>query len=309
MNLYDLIIIGGGPAGITAGIYAARKVLQVLLLTKDFVGQVGRTGEVDNWPGAPDILGMNLIKQFKQHLKKFEINIQEGVEAVKVDKSQEGFVVTTKSNEKFFAKSLIAATGRTPRYLNIPGEKEFIGRGVSFCSTCDGPFFKGKSVVVVGGGNSGFGAALDLSRYAKRVFIFEARDKFNADEILQDKAKKTKNIQLHLNKQAEKIEGKNQVQALIYKDTFTNKEFQVPADGVFVEIGSVPATDYLKDIVELNERGEVKVNSQTCATSVDGLFAAGDINDKPFKQIVTAAADGCRAALAAYDYLHDLYEN
>lgn len=302
-NIYDLIIIGGGPAGITAGIYAARKKLKTLLLTKDFVGQVGKTGEVDNWPGIPDIAGMGLIQSFERHLKKFDLEVQEGQEVANLEKRKEGFVIKTKSNKEFSAKAVIAATGREPRRLGIAGEKEFSGRGVSFCSICDAPFFKGKSVVVVGGGNAGFEAALDLSRYAKRVFIFEAADKFRADEILQDQARKVNNIQFHLNKRVGRIEGSSKVEALVYKDTATGKEFQVPCDGVFIQIGSVPVSYYLEGLAELNEAGEVKVAFETCATSVEGLFAAGDINNKKWKQIVTAAADGCRAALAAYEYL------
>lgn len=309
---YELIIIGGGPAGITAGIYATRKRIKTLLLTKDFLGQVGKTGEIDNWPGAPGISGMDLAKSFSEHLKKFSsadikqgVEIKEGTEVAKVEKTSQGFVVRTKDNQEFSVKAVIAANGRHPRHLNIPGEQEFTGRGVSFCSICDAPFFKNKAVVVVGGGNAGFEAALDVAKYAKRVFIFEGAGKFKADEIFQTQTKRISNIQLHLNKQVQKIEGNNKVQSITYKDTVAEKFFQVPCDGVFVAVGSLPITGYLKGACELNEKGEVKVNPVTCETSAEGLFAAGDINDKPFKQIVTAVADGCRAALAAYEYLQN----
>lgn len=303
--IYDLIIIGGGPAGITAGIYAARKALKALLLTKDFVGQVGKTGEVDNWPGTPDVLGMNLIKQFEQHLKKFDIETEDATEVIKVDKTKDGFAIITKDNKKFSAKTVIVSTGRAPRLLNVEGEKEFIGKGVSYCAICDGPFFQDKSVAVIGGGNAGVEAALDLSKYTKRVFIFERAEKMMADELLQKRASKKSNIQVHTNKKVEKIEGKGKVQSLIYRDTAKNKEFQVGIDGVFVEIGSVPVVGYLHDLVEFTDTGEVKVNPQTCETSTPGLFAAGDLNDKKWKQIVTAASDGCRAALSVHEYLRN----
>jgi len=301
--IYDLIIIGGGPAGITAGIYAARKALKVMFLTKDFVGQVGRTGEVNNWPGVPDILGMNLIKQFEEHLKTFDVNIKENAEVTKINKTKDGFVVITEDNQKLSAKTIIVSTGRAPRRLNVDGEKALIGKGVSYCAICDGPLFKDKAVAVIGGGNAGVEAALDLSEYTKRVFIFEREGQLLADELLQQRAEKKSNIQVHTNKKVEKIGGNNKVENLTYIDTKTNKEFQVGIDGVFIEIGSVPMVSYLHDLVKFNDMCEVIVDPQTCATSTQGLFAAGDVNDRKWKQIVTAASDGCRAALSAHEYL------
>lgn len=305
-NIYDLIIIGGGPAGITAGIYATRKRLKTLLVTEDFIGQVGKTGQVDNYPGFFGIIGQDLIGNFKDHLKKFEIEIVEGEKISKVEKAEKNFLVKTEKGKKFLTKSVIVATGRDPRPLEVPGEKEFIGRGISYCSVCDSPFFKDKSVAVVGGGNSGFEAALDLTKYAKRIFIFERSDKISADELLQEQVKKETKIQVHLNKELKKIEGKDKIQALIYQDLKTNKTFQVPIDGVFVQIGSVPATGFLKGLVEFNERDEIKVDFQTCQTSTPGIFAAGDVNDGRWKQIIIAAGEGCRAALATYEYLQKL---
>ena len=302
-NVYDLIIIGGGPAGIAAGIYAARKRLRTLLLTGDFIGQVGKTGQVDNYLGFFEISGMNLMKKFEDHLRKFEIEIREGEKVTKVEKSQKNFLVKTEKGKEFLAKSVIAATGRDPRPLEVPGEKEFIGRGVSYCSICDAPFFKEKSVAVIGGGNSGFEAALDLAKYAKRIFIFERSDKIIADEILQEQVSREKKIEIHLNKELKKIEGKEKVQDIGYQDIETGKTFQVPIDGVFVKIGTIPATGFLKGLVEFNEVDEIKVDFQTCQTSTPGIFAAGDINDGKWKQIVIAAGEGCRAALAAYEYL------
>jgi len=303
LNCYDLIIIGGGPAGITAGIYAARKKLKTLLITKNFLGQVAKTGQIDNYSGFPEISGMKLMKKFEEHLKKFDIKINEDEEVTKVEKAGENFLVKTEKKNKFLGKTVIVATGRDPRPLEIPGEKEFIGRGVSYCSICDSPFFKDKSAAVIGGGNSGFEAALDLTKYAKRIFIFERSDKIIADEILQEQVKRERKIQIHLNKEMKKIEGIGKVQALIYQDLKTGETFQVPIDGIFVQIGSVPATGFLKGLCEFNENDEIKVDFETCTASCPGIFAAGDVNDGKWKQIIIAAAEGCRAALAAYEYL------
>ncbi|NQU82745.1 MAG: FAD-dependent oxidoreductase [Parcubacteria group bacterium] len=301
--VYDLIIIGGGPAGITAGIYSARKAIKVLFLTKDFVGQIGKTAEVGNWPGSSDILGLDLIKNFEKHLREHKIDIKEGIDIVGVKKDGKDFVVTTQEQE-FFAKAVIVATGRTPRKLNVKGEKEFLNRGVSYCVICDGPLFKGKQVAVIGGGNAGFEAALELSTYTKKVFIIEMQDSVSADEILQKRGEQADNIEVIVNTKVESIEGKNMVEKLICQDTVANKEISLDIDGVFIEIGSVSVVGYLKGVVELNETGEVKVNPETCETSVKGLFAAGDMNDKKWKQIITASADGARSALAVYEYLN-----
>ena len=303
MAIYDLIIIGGGPAGITAGIYSARKKLKTLLITKDFIGQAGKTSEVDNFPGFPEVSGADLMKKFENHLKKFEIEIQEGEEITKIEKQKEIFLVKTEKRKEFKGKTLIVATGRDPRPLEVPGEKEFIGRGVSYCSVCDSPFFKEKAVAVIGGGNAGFEAALDLVPYAKRIFIFERSDKLMADEILQERVKKEKKIEIHLTKEVRSIEGRGKVQALLYQDVKTGKNYQVPVDGVFVQIGSIPATGFLKNLCEFNKEDEIKVDFETCQTSCAGLFAAGDVNNGKWKQIVIAAGEGCRAALAAYEYL------
>jgi len=301
-KIYDLIIIGGGPAGITAGIYAARKKIKILLIAKDFIGQIGKTNEVDNYPGFSKISGLDLMKKFEEHLKKFSFEIKKQ-KVIKVEKIQQGFAVKTEEKEEFLTKTIIVATGRDPRPLEAEGEKEYIGRGVSYCSICDGPFFQNKAVAVIGGGNSGFEAALDLVKYAKRIFIFEKSEKIIADEVLRDRAKKEKKIEIHTNTEIKKIEGNNKVQDLIYQDLKTRKTYQVPTDGVFIQIGSIPATGFLKDLVEFNQTDEIKVDFETCATSCSGIWAAGDVNNGEWKQIIIAASDGARAALAVYEYL------
>ncbi len=310
---YDLIIIGGGPAGITAGIYAARKKMKTLLICKDFFGQVGKTSEVDNYLGFPSINGMDLAKKFEQHLKKFkDIKILEGEEVTKIENLHRSdllrLLVRGKTGQKFekkefLAKTIIVATGSDPRPLEIPGEKELIGRGLSYCSTCDAPFFKDKQVAIIGGGNAGFEAALDLAKYAKKVFIFERTNKPFADELLQERVKENKKIEVFLNKELKKIEGTKNVQAIVYQDLESHKTFQMPMTGVFVEIGAIPATGFLKGLRVLNKKDEIKANFKTGATSCKGLFAAGDVNDGKWKQIIIAAGEGARAALAAYEYL------
>ena len=304
--IYDLIIIGGGPAGITAGIYAARKKLKTLLITKDFLGQIAKTNEIDNYLGFSKILGIDLAKKFEQHLKKFEIDIKQGEKITKVKKQGRSFLVGTENKNEFSAETIIIATGGDPRPLEIPGEKEFISRGVSYCSICEAPFYKNKGVIVVGGGNSGFEAALDLAKYAKRVFIFEKSDKIIADEILQKQVKKEGRIQVHLNKEMKKIEGNKTVHSATYKDLKTGKIFQVPAHGIFIQIGSIPATGFLKGLCKFNKRDEIKVDFESCETSCPGIFAAGDVNNGKWKQIIIAAGEGARAALSAHKYLQNL---
>lgn len=304
--LYDLIIIGGGPAGVTAGIYAARKKLKTLLITRDFLGQVGKTSQIDNYPGLFAVSGFEMMKILEEHLKKFEIQIQEQENVIKIEKKNNNFLLKTSKEKEYAAKAVIVATGRDPRPLEVPGEKEFIGKGVSYCSICDAPFFRAKTAAVIGGGNAGFEAALDLVKYVKKIFIFERSDRLLADEISQDKTRKEEKIEIYLNKEIKSIEGNGKVQSLIFQDLKTKKNFQMPIDGVFIQIGSIPATGFLKGLVKFNKDDEVEVDFETCASSCPGLFAAGDVNSGRWKQIVIAAAEGSRAALAAYEYLQKL---
>lgn len=301
--MHDLIIIGGGPAGITAGIYAARKKLNALLITKDFFGQIAKTGLVENWPGEISISGIALMQKLEKHLRNFPIEIKTGEKVVAVKKNGQGFLVQTEKNSAFAAKCLIIATGRSARALGIEGEQDFIGKGLSYCSICDAPFFKGKQVAVVGGGNAAFETALDLAKYAEKIYIFEKSAKPTADEILQEQVKATGKTEALLEKELVKIEGRGKVRLIAYKDLKTKKMFQKPIDGVFVQIGSVPATGFLGKLIDFNEQNEIKVNPRTLQTSLEGVFAAGDVIDSKRKQLVIAAGEGAKAALAAYDYL------
>lgn len=298
--MYDLIIIGAGPAGLSAGIYAARKQIKTLILTKDLVGQVGRAGIIENWPGEKNISGPELINKFRDHLILYNLNIQETqVESVK--KNNNIFLVKTEKQE-FETKSIIIATGRVPRSLNIPGEKEFIGKGVSFCVTCDGTFFKNKSVVVVGGGNAGFEGAIELANYAKQVFLFEKSFEFKADQILQKKAKE-KGIILLNNTELLEIKGDMFVREIEY---FSKEKKNLKIEGVFIEIGSKPVVDFLDNsLVDFNKEKEIRINPKTCETKTLGLFAAGDVTDIKDKQIIIASAEGVKALLSVYNYLQN----
>ncbi len=222
--LYDLIIIGGGPAGITAGIYGARKKLNILLISKDFTGQVGRAFLIENYPGFQKTRGLKLIEKLKKHLKKFEIKIKEGENVKEIKKIKNLFRVSINKKGKYFAKAVIIASGGDPRPLEVPGEKEFLGRGVSYCVHCDAPIFKNKIVAVIGGGNAGFGAALDLVRYCLKVYILEVGPKVIADEINQEKVKATQKIEIIYNAKVKEIKGKNFVNSLIYQNQVSKKD-------------------------------------------------------------------------------------
>lgn len=304
-TLYDLIIIGGGPAGITAGIYAARQKLNTLLITKSFGGQMlKKSGMIENYPGFEEISAFELIQKFEKQLKKQKIDIEMD-EVTKVGKREKFFFVNTKSKNKFKAKAMIIASGADPRPLEVPGEKEFLGRGVSYCVTCDGPLFEGKTVAVIGGGNSAFEAAIFLVKLARKIYILEYGENVRADAENQERVKKTGKVEIITNAQVMKIQGKQFFNSLIYEDRKTGKEKKLLVEGVFIEIGSQPATSFVKDLVDFNERDEIVVEFETSQTKTPGLFAAGDCNVGKFKQIITACGEGAKASLAVYDYLQN----
>jgi len=310
MAVYDLIIIGGGPAGITAGIYAARQKINTLLITKDFGGQIARKAVgIENYPGFEEISGLDLIKKFEKHLRRasarrdgHKIDIERD-EVRKVKKISNRFLVQTKAKNIFQAKTVIIASGADPRPLEVPGEKEFLGRGVSYCTICDAALFSNKTVAVVGGGNAGFEAAIALSQWAKKIYILEYGEKISADLENQERVKKIGRVEVITNAKAKEIKGEKFVKSLIYLDGKTAKEVNLAVEGIFIEIGSQPATSFVKDLVEFNEKDEIKVNSFTGQTKTPGLFAAGDADQVPYKQIVIAAGEGAKAAIAVYEYL------
>lgn len=308
--MYDLIIIGGGPAGITAGIYAARKKLNTLIITKNFGGQVLKAGLIENWPGTEQVLGMELIEKMKNHLLKFEIDKKEEEEVIRIDKKTDGtFEINTTQGNTYSGKAIIIASGTNPRPLKIPGEVEFLGKGVSYCDICDAPLFKNKTVAVIGGGNSGFETAFEVAKYAKKVYILEGSQKSIADESNQEKVKKTGKIEVILNAKAKQIQGDKLVRNLVYEDNISKIEKKLGLEGIFIAIGQVPATNFIKELVDFSERGEIKINPKTCETKTLGLFAAGDATDILFKQVVIAAGEGAKAALSVYKYLQSYGKN
>ena len=304
-KMYDTIIIGGGPAGITAGIYATREKLKTLLITKNFGGQVARKAvAIENYPGFQEISGIDLIQKFEQHFKKFNPDIELD-EIIKITKQDNSFIVSTKNKKEFESKTVIITSGADPRPLEVKGEKEFIGKGVSYCVTCDGPMFGNKIVAVIGGGNSGFEAAISLAKYASKVYIFEYSDKVVANEAIQEQAKKTGKIEIITSAALQEIKGTDFVDSIVYQDRGTQDIKTLDVQGVFVEIGNQPATSFVGDLVDFNGKDEIKVDPKTCGTKTLGLFAAGDVTNTMLKQIVVATGEGAKAAISAYKYVQN----
>ncbi len=301
--IYDLIIIGGGPAGITAGIYAARQKLNTLLITKSFGGQVARKAvAIENYPGFEEISGLDLIQKFEKHLRKRKIRIE--LDSVtKVKKISKIFSVFTGNKKQFKAKTVIIASGADPRPLEVPGEKKFIGKGMSYCVACDGPLYTGKEVAVIGGGNAGFEAALFLVNLTKKIYILESGLEIKANKDNQEKAKKTGKIKVITGIALKKIQGEKFVNSIVFEDKKSKSLKKLPVQGIFVEIGSQPATSFVKGLVDFNKKDEIIVDAQTAETRTAGLFAAGDVDDCSYKQIVIAAGEGAKASLSVSNYL------
>ena len=305
--IYDLIIIGGGPAGITAGIYAGRQRMKTLLIAKEFGGQMTeKATEVCNYPGFPRISGSELIEKFVEHLKAQEFVEIKMAEAEKIEKEGDIFTITTTETEKLQAKSVIVATGADPRPLEVAGEKEYIGKGVSYCVTCDGPVFKNKVVAIIGGGNCGLEAALFMQNYATKIYVLEFGSELKADQENKNDIEKSDKIEVIFNAKTTEIKGDQMVSAIAYEDQNTKEIKTLEVQGIFIEIGTQPATALVKDLVDFTKRDEIVSDKETFMTKTPGLFAAGDNNAGPYKQIVTAAGEGCKTALAAYDYLRKL---
>ena len=303
--MYDLIIIGGGPAGMTAGIYACRLGLKTLLTTKSFGGQIAKKAvSIENYPGFESISGIELVQKMEKHLRTQKIDIKMD-EVRKIEKTEHGFLVFTKEKE-FQAKAVILATGADPRPLEVPGEKQFIGKGVSYCAVCDGPLFAGKTVAVIGGGNAGFETAVFLAKIIKKIYILEYGSEVKAFEANQEIVKKTGKAEIITNADLKEIKGNGFVSSIIYQDRKTKEEKTLKVEGVFVEVGYQPATSYAKGLVSFNKRDEIIVKPETYETSTPGVFAAGDLNVGAVKQIVTAAGEGTKAVLAAHNYIQKL---
>jgi len=292
-----LIIVGAGPAGITASIYAARKKMDLAVVTTDIGGQVSISSQIENYTGFQYITGEDLTTKFQEHLEshKFELKMEE---AQKVEREDNLFRVRT-DVATYLARTVIIATGRKPRELKVPGEAEFKNRGVTYCATCDAPLFEGLDVAVVGGGNSGLESVLQLIKIAKSINLIELGPQLRADTVLVEKAKASKKVEIWTDTQVLEIVGDKVVTGIRVKKN--GKEMLLPVQGVFVEIGSVPNSDIV-GFVDKNRWDEIIVNCK-CETSVPGLFAAGDVTSVPEKQIVVAAGEGCKAALSAFRYI------
>jgi alkyl hydroperoxide reductase subunit F len=306
--MYDLIIIGGGPAACAAGVYAARKRLKTLLIAESFGGQSIVSDDIQNWIGEPHISGFDLAKKFEEHVRSYPdiLEIQSPELAKAVRKTATGFAVDVESGKAYEGKTVILAAGARRRKLGIPGEKELDGKGVAYCSTCDAPLFSKKTVAVVGGGNAGLEAVQDLFPYAEKIYLLEFGEVLKGDPVTQDHIKKNPKVEIILNAQTKQVLGTNFVEGLSYIDRKTNEEKKLDLQGVFVEIGSVPNSEMVKGFVDLDKYGQVIIDSKHASTSVPGVFAAGDITDDPYKQNNISAGDAVKATLAAYAYILDL---
>ncbi len=302
--MYDLMIIGAGPAGLAASVYAARKRLKTLLISVDIGGQVNNTLGVENYLGYQFIEGPELIDKFHAQVSQFPIDQNIGYKVSKLEKIDDGFEAISESGDRYEAKAVIFAAGKSPRKLNVPGEAEFIGRGVTYCAICDGPVFSGQRVAVVGGGNSALEAVLDMVKIAEHVDLVSLTP-LTGDAILIDKLSDAKNLSIYTEYQAEKIEGQDFVNGMLIKNLKIGEKKRLDVTGIFIEIGLVPNSEPVKGLIELNKWGEVPV-SCSCETTVPGLYAAGDVTDVPEKQIVVAAGEGAKAALQAHRYLQRL---
>jgi len=301
--IYDLVIIGGATSGLTAGIYAARKKLNAIILTKEIGGQTLQTESIENFPGFEKISGPGLIDKIKEQVLKYGLPIKSGTGVKTISKKEDVFEIETESGEKITAKSVIIATGKNPRRLSVPGEKEFENKGVVYCSTCDAPLFGGKTVVVAGGGNSGLNSAFDLLKYAVKIYVMEASDKIIGDEFLQEKLKASGKVEFITDAEIKEIKGSGFIEKIIYLDKKNGQTKELTTQGLFVNIGWSPNSAFAKGFVEMNEYDEIIINPKTNETSVKGVFASGDVTDVKYKQCVIAAGEGAKAALSAYDYL------
>ncbi|MFC1913880.1 FAD-dependent oxidoreductase [Chloroflexota bacterium] len=301
MAMYDLMIIGGGPAGLSAGVYAARKQLKTLLISGDIGGQMNNTLGIENWLGFQFIEAPELIAKFQKHVGQFPIEQKIGAKVSRITKINDGFEAAAEDGGRYQAKTVILATGKKPRKLNVPGEADFAGRGVTYCAICDGPVFAGQRVAVVGGGNSAVEAALDMIKIAEHVSLVSLTS-LTADPVLVDRLKGAENLSIYLKYETLRIEGNDFVKGMIVKDSQSSEEKNLDITGVFIEIGLVPNSDPVRELLPLNKLGEVPVSS-FCETTVPGLYAAGDVTNVPEKQIIIAAGEGAKAALQVHHYL------
>lgn len=297
-KLYDLIIVGAGPAGITASVYAARKKMSLKILTGDIGGQTIWSGDIENYTGYQFISGVDLAGKFEEHIKQYSIEVNENELVTKIErKGREIHTFTSKG--EYVSKTVIVASGKRSKELNVPGEKEFRNRGLAYCATCDGPLFAGKDVAVVGGGNSALEAALQLTKIAKKIFIINIAEELTGDAIMREKLESSPIVTIMNKTRVTAVKGVKFVSGMEIESA--GKIDNLEVQGVFVEIGLEPNTDFISEL-ELNSQREIKVNNRN-QTNIPGVFACGDVTDVPEKQIIIAAGEGAKAALSAFNYI------
>ncbi|MBU4348243.1 FAD-dependent oxidoreductase [Patescibacteria group bacterium] len=299
--MYDLVIIGGGPAGISAAIYASRKKIKFILITESFGGQSSVASEIQNWIGTKSISGFELAKKMEEHLRAQEdVEIEEGSLVDKVEKIEGlalGWKVHLQNGKDIETKTILVASGGRRRRLDVAGEKEFEGKGVVYCSTCDAPLFSKKDVAIVGAGNAALGAVKDLLSYANKIYLLIRSDKIKGDSILFEDIKKDKRVEILMMSEVSEIFGEEFVEGLKYTDKGENQTKELKISGVFVEIGSVPNSEFLGDLVDKNKYNEIIVDFGTQKTSCAGIWAAGDVTTLPYRQNNISAGDGIKALL------------
>jgi len=306
--MFDVIIVGGGPAGLTAAIFTSRRGLNTLVISKEFGGQVINTSHIENYPGFKKIEGLELMKMMEEQVKGLGVPIYaDGVKELEENKNK--FSVKTDEGKKYETKAVIIASGKSPRRLDVPGDDKFDEKGVSYCVNCDGPLYKGEVVCVVGGGNSALDAALFMSDIGKKVYLIHRRDEFRGFEAFVNQLKKKKNVEFILNSTVKEFKGDKMLKSAVLEDVNTHKIREIEVAGAFVEIGSEVQTGFVKHLVKLQEQNHIIVNEK-CETYYPnsdrvrpGIFAAGDVTDAPFKQIIVAAGQGAIAGLQAYNYV------
>lgn len=298
---YDVLVLGGGPAGSAAAVYAARKGLRVAVVAERIGGQVKETVGIENLISVPQTTGAELADALRRHMEHYPIDIFDHRRIEEVQLQESPKLVRVKGHETFTAPAVIIATGASWRRLNVEGEAEYIGRGVAFCPHCDGPFYHGKDVAVVGGGNSGIEAAIDLAGICRKVTVFEFMDTLKADQVLQDKARSLPNVEIFTSSQTLKVNGNGEkVTSVRVKNRLTGEEHDHPLDGIFVQIGLAANSAPFREQLETTPIGEIKTDA-SCRTSLPGVYAAGDVSSVPYKQIVIAMGEGAKAALSAFD--------
>src|SRR5690554_1805185 len=298
---YDMIVIGGGPAGASAAIYSARKGMSVAVIAENVGGQVKETQGIENLISVPVTTGEELTRDLRKHMEEYPISILEHRIVEKVEQDGIDKIVYVKGGEKFITRSLVIATGANWKKLNVPGESEHIGKGVAFCVHCDGPFYKDKHVALIGVGNSGIEAAIDLAGICSKVTVVEFLDELKADKVLQDKIATLSNVEVVLGSQTTDVIGNgDKVTALKVKDRKTEEVKEIDVNGVFIQIGLAPNSNLFKDLVNVTKYGEIEIDSYA-RTNVPGIYAAGDVTTVPFKQIVVSMGEGAKAALSAFD--------